>query len=193
MSGENCDHIWRCWDLRCHVGFKTTSKFQCGELGHLCMQEAFPSAWTHLGQGSFVPLRLQSWWTENADAIDWVVSLSLLPFLYWGIWHECKADLPALCQGSFSYSFILTGKGSLGSVPSPHHPSVFSNGQKEDWEVHVLQSGRVYWPSTDLKPCNILVRQEGTRRKLGLFITAQVLVLSTLELWCLRCWYHYNS
>lgn len=161
MSGENCEHIWRCWEPRCHMEFKTTSKLQHGELVQLWIQAAF-SVWTHLGQGSFVPLRLQRWWTENADAIDWVACLSPLPLLYWEIWQECKADLPAWCQGSFSYSFRLTHKGSLGSMSSPHHSSIFSNGQKEDWEVRVLLSAQVYWPSMDLKPCNILVRGRNT-------------------------------
>lgn len=145
---------------------------------------SIPLIWTHLGQGSFVPLRWQSWWTENADAINWIASLPPLSLLYWRIWQDCKGDPAAWCQDSFSYSFTLTCKGSLGSVSSLHHPSIFSNGQKEDWEVQVS------WPSMDLNPCNILVRQEETRSKLGLFITAEVLVLSTLELWCLRCWYH---
>lgn len=167
MSGENCEHVWRCWAPRCHVGFKTTSKLQCGELDQLCMQSVFPSVWTHLGWESFVPLRLQIWWTENADATDCVASLSSLPVLYWGIWQKCKTDLPPWCKGSFSYSLTLICKGSLGSVSSPHHPSIFPNGQKEDWEVCVLQSAQVYWPSTDPKPCNILVRQEGTRSKMG--------------------------
>lgn len=164
-STLNRNECWELWaylkvlNPRGRVGFKTTLKLQCGELSQLCMQAALPSIWTHLGQGSFVPLRLQSWWTENAVAINWVASLSPLPLLYWGIWQGCKADLPAWCQGSFT----LTSKGSLGSVSSSHHPSIFSNGQKEDWEVHALQSAQVYWPSMDLKPCNILVRQEETR------------------------------
>lgn len=124
----------KCWELRAylkmlnprgHMRFKTTLKRQCGELSQLCMQAAFPSIWTHLGQGSFVPLRLQSWWTENAVAISWVASLSPLPLLYWGIWQECKADLPAWCQGSFSCSFTMTCKRSLGSVSSPTTPVFF--------------------------------------------------------------------
>lgn len=126
-STLNRNECWELWaylkvlNPRGRVGFKTTLKLQCGELSQLCMQAALPSIWTHLGQGSFVTLRLQSWWTENAVAINWIASLSPLPLLYWGIWQGCKTDLPAWCQGSFT----LTSKGSLGSVSSSHHPSIF--------------------------------------------------------------------
>lgn len=95
MSGENCKHIWRCWEPRCHTGFKTTLKLQSGELGQLCIQAAF-SVWTHLGQGSFGLLMLQKWWTENADAIDWVASLSPCCFC-------CTGELDKSARQTFQH------------------------------------------------------------------------------------------
>lgn len=41
MSGENCEHIWRCWEPRCHVEFKTSSKLQCGNsVSSACRQHS---------------------------------------------------------------------------------------------------------------------------------------------------------
>lgn len=88
MSGENCDHIWRCWDLRCHMGFKTTSKLQCGELGHLCMQEALPSAWTLWGKGA-----LCLWGCKIGEL------KMLMPLTGLSVCHFCP-----FCTGEFDMS-----------------------------------------------------------------------------------------
>lgn len=57
----------------------------------------------------------------------------------------------------------------MGLCPLPTTPLFFQMDKRRTEKFR----------STDLKPCNILVRQEETRSKRDLFITEEVLVLST--------------
>lgn len=191
MSGENCEDIWRCWEPRCHMEFKTTSKLQHGELVQLWIQAAF-SVWTHLGQGSLCL------WGYKGGELKMLMPLIGLP-----VCHLCPC-----CTGKFDKSARQTfqhdarahshthldwpTKDHLGPCLLPTTPLFFQTDKRRT-EKFVFCSQHRCTDHPWIWSLATFWSEEETQHKLGLFITVEVLDLSTLELWCLTCWYHYNS
>lgn len=191
-STLNRNECWELWaylkvlNPRGRVGFKTTLKLQCGELSQLCMQAALPSIWTHLGHlCAFEVTKLVNW-------------------------KCCCHQLN--CQSVTSALAVLGNLTRVQGRPSSMVPGLIHTDQQRITQLCVFFPPPLYFFQMDRRRTEkfMLCSQHrctdhpwiwslatfwSNRRKqeLGLFITAGVLVPSTLELWCLMCWYHYKS